>query len=362
MKKSYAAMIGLFVAIGTLIVFVAIFLVGRREGIFAKSIEIYARFNSVEGLSSGAAVRLLGIDVGTVSQIKIWNNVALVDMKIFSDSRKFVKTDSRAMLETEGLVGNKFIALTPGSESALAVEPLDTISSIEEPQLSEIILQTSATIASVKDMVDQFSEILKDVRNGHGTLGKLVTDESVYNALKRATYEADSSLKQVSEKFADMAKVVGDLSTSFKGVVDRTDSVLWNVNLAVKDFDTTSSNVKFMVSQLDTGRGLVASLIHDRSIYDTTLKVVSTTLSDVREAQLGLQRFSENMEALQHNWLFSGYFSDKAEDALTKKETQLKQIEAQINSRLEFLDKTEKQIRELQMKLNNKSSDADSSR
>ena len=362
MKKSYAALLGLFVAIGTVIVVVAIFLVGRREGIFAKSIEIYARFNSVEGLSNGAAVRLLGIDVGTVSQIKIWNNVALVDMKIFSDSRRFVKTDSRAILESEGLVGNKFVALTPGSEIAPAVQPKDTMNSIEEPQLSEIISQTSATISSVKDMVDQFSEILKDVSKGRGTLGKLVTDESVYIALKRATYEADSSLKQVSDKFTDMANVVAELSTSFKGVVDRTDSVLSNVNLAVKNFDTTSYNVKFMVSQLDTGKGLVASLIHDRSIYDTTLQVVSTTLSAVKDAQVGLERFSEDMEALRHNWLFSGYFSDKAEDELTKKEDQLKQLEAQINSRLDFLEKTEKQIRKLQMKLNNESSDADSSR
>jgi len=362
MKKSSGALLDLFIAIGTLIVFVAIFLVGAREGIFTKSTEIYARFNSVEGLKNGAAVRLLGIDVGTVSQIKIWNNVALVDMKIFSDSRKFVKTDSRAVLETEGLVGNKFVSLTPGSESAPAVQPKDTISSIEEAQLSEIISQTSATIASVKDMVDQFSEILKDVRNGHGTLGRLVTDESVYNALKRATYEADSSLKQVSNKFAGMATVVADLSTSFKGVVDRTDSVLSNVGLAVKNFDTTSSDVKFLVSKVDTGKGLVASLLRDRSIYDTTLEVVSTTLSAVREAQIGLERFSENMEALRHNWLFSGYFSDKTEDEYTKKQKQLQQLEAQINSRLEFLDKTEKQIRELQMRLDKKSVETDSTR
>lgn len=351
MKKSYAALLGLFVAIGVLIVVVAIFLVGGRQGIFSKSVEIYARFNSVEGLKKGAAVRLLGIDVGSVSEIRIWNNVALVDMKVFSDSRKFIKADSRAMLETEGLVGNKFVALTPGTESAPSVQPLDTISSIEEPQLSQIISETSATIASVKAMVDQFSEILKDVRNGRGTLGKLVTDESVYNALKRATYEADSSLKQVSDKFSDMANVVADLSTSFNRVADKADLVLSNVNLAVKNFDTTSSSIKLTVSRLDTGGGLIASLLHDRSIYDTTLEVVSTTLSAVKEAQIGLQRFAENMEALRHNWLFSGYFSDKADDEYAKKELELKQLEAQIQDKSKQLDEMEKQLKEIQQKL-----------
>ena len=352
MKKSYAALLGLFIAVGVLIVVVAIFLIGGRQGIFTKSTEIYARFNSVEGLKKGAAVRLLGIDVGTVSEIRIWNNVALVDLKIFSDSRKFIKTDSRAMLETEGLVGNKFVVLTPGSETAPAVQALDTLNSIEEPQLSQIISETRATIASVKNMVDEFSGILKDVREGHGTLGKLVTDESAYTALKHATYEADSSLKKVSDKFTEMADVVAGLSTSFNRVVERTDSVLSNVNLAVKNFDTTASNIKFMVSQIDTGSGLVASLLHDRSVYDTTLKIVSTTLSAVKEAQIGLQKFAGNMEALRHNWLFSSYFAGQAQDEYAKKEAELKQLEAQIKERTDLLDKMEKQLKELQQKFN----------
>jgi len=149
---------------------------------------------------------------------------------------------------------------------------------------------------------------------------------------------------------------------SFKGVVDKTDSVLSNVNLVVQNFDTTSSGIKLAVSQLDTGRGLVPSLLHDRSVYDTTLEVVSTTLSAVKEAQTGLERFSENMEALRHNWLFSGHFSNVAADEYTKKEKQLEQLESQIKSRLEILDKTEKEIRNIQQTLNTKTGDMDSSK
>ena len=351
MKKSYAALLGLFVAVGVLILVVGVFLIGGRQGIFTKSTEVLARFNSVEGLKKGAAVRLLGIDVGTVSGIRIWNNVALVDLRIFSDSRKFIKKDSKAMLETEGLVGNKFVILTPGTETAPSVEALDTLNSIEEPNLSQIISETRETIASVKNMVDQFSGILADVREGRGTLGKLVTDESVYYALKHATYEADSSLKKVSDKFTDMANVIAGLSVSFNRVASNADSVLSNVNLVVKNFDTTASNVKLIVSQLDTGHGLVSSLLHDRSVYDTTMKVVSTTLSAVQEAQIGLQKFAGNMEALRHNWLFSSYFAGQAQDEYTKKEEELRQLEAQIQDRSEQLDKMEKQLKEIQQKL-----------
>jgi phospholipid/cholesterol/gamma-HCH transport system substrate-binding protein len=351
LKKTHVALLGLFITVGVVILVLGIFLVGEQQGIFTKSIDVYARFNSVEGLRNGAAVRLLGIDVGTVSGIRIWNNVALVELRIFSDSRKFIKDNSRAMLETEGLVGNKFVILTPGTEGAPSIQPLDTLSSIEEPQLSQIILETRETIASVKNMVDQFSGILKDVREGKGTIGKLVTDESVYFALRRATYEADSSLKKVSDKFTDMANVVTGLSISFNRLADKTDSVLSNVNLVVKNFDTTASNIKLMVSQVDTGHGLVASLLHDRSVYDTTLQIVSTTLSAVKEAQLGLQKFAGNMEALRHNWLFSSYFAGQAQDEYTRKEQQLKQIEVQIQARNEQLDHMQKQLREIQEKL-----------
>lgn len=351
MKRTYAALLGLFVAVGILILAAGIFLIGERQGIFTKSTEVLARFNSVEGLKKGASVRLLGIDVGTVSEIRIWNNVALVDLRIFSDSRKFIKKDSKAMLETEGLVGNKFVVLTPGTEGSPSVQPLDTLNSIEEPNISQIIVETRETIASVKNMVNQFSGILADVREGHGTLGKLVTDESVYYALKNATYEADSSLKKVSDKFSDMADVISGLSVSLNRVVGKTDSVLSNVNLAVKNFDTTAANVKFMVAQLDTGQGLVSSLLHNRSVYDTAMAVVSTTLSAVREARIGLQKFAGNMEALRHNWLFSSYFAGQAQDEYSKKEQQLKKIDAQIKERGEQLDKMEKQLEELQKKL-----------
>ncbi len=351
MKKSYAALLGLFIAVGVLIIVVSVFVIGGRQGIFTKSTPVLARFNSVEGLKKGAAVRLLGIDVGTVSDIRIWNNVALVDLKLFTDTKRFIKTDSKAMLETEGLVGNKFVVLTPGTTESPSVQAYDTLNSIEEPNLSQIIAETRATIASVKNMVDQFSGILADVREGHGTLGKLVTDESVYYALRHATYEADSSLKKVSQKFSDMSDVIAGLSISFNKVVDKADSVLSNVNLAVKNFDTTAANVKLVVSQLDTGRGLVSSLIHDRSVYDTAMAVVSTTLSAVREAQIGLQKFAGNMEALRHNWLFSSYFAGQAEDEYTKKENELRQLESQIQERSKQLDDMEKRLKEVQQKL-----------
>jgi phospholipid/cholesterol/gamma-HCH transport system substrate-binding protein len=352
MKKQNAVLLGLFITLGAVIVVAAVFLVGGREGIFTTSYPLYARFNSVEGLKKGAAVRLLGIDVGTVTDIRISNRIALVNMKIFADSRKFIKQDSRAMIETEGLVGNKYVILTPGSDEAKTVQPGDTLNSIESPQLSQIILETRQTIASVKKMVDEFTGILGEVRTGKGTIGKLLTDEGVYLALKRATYEADSSLRKVSDKFSEMSNIISNFAGSLNGLVSKTDSILTGVDFVVQNFDTTSLTVKHVVAQLDTGRGLVSTLLHDRAVYDTSLKVVTSTLAAVREAQTGLRRFSENMEALRHNWLFSSYFAGQAEDEYTKKQRQLKEIDAQIQERAELLEKMEKQLKELQQKFN----------
>jgi uncharacterized protein YukE len=58
------------------------------------------------------------------------------------------------------------------------------------------------------------------------------------------------------------------------------------------------------------------------------------------------------MEALRHNWLFSSYFAGQAEDEYTKKQRQLKEIDAQIQERAELLEKMEKQLKELQQKFN----------
>jgi len=70
-KQLEGARLGLFVFLGTVLIVLSIFLIGNRESLFVTSITINSRFESVEGLKTGAPVRLSGYTIGSVNSISL---------------------------------------------------------------------------------------------------------------------------------------------------------------------------------------------------------------------------------------------------------------------------------------------------
>ena len=115
------AKLGIFIFLGSTILVIIIFLLGNKDQLFASTFTVKAYFNNTEGLRNGASVRFGGIDVGAVKSIQIVSDTAVsveVTMRVKEDFKPFIKKDSRASIETEGLVGNKVIMITTGSENA----------------------------------------------------------------------------------------------------------------------------------------------------------------------------------------------------------------------------------------------------
>ncbi len=137
-KTSVETMVGVFVLIGLICVSYLTIKLGKMEWFGDDYYRLQARFDSVSGLKSGAQIDLAGVEVGQVADIRLDNErqMAIVDMKI----RKGVilTDDVIASVKTAGLVGDKYIRLTPGgsdrilksgemiieTESALDIEAL----------------------------------------------------------------------------------------------------------------------------------------------------------------------------------------------------------------------------------------------
>ncbi len=129
-NKTSNIRIGLFIIIGIVILVVTIFLLGEKSELFRSTFDVKAYFKDIQGLKSGAIVRLSGIDVGSVKRIQIVSDTTgrvQVTMKLISDIKRFIKTDTKASIETEGLVGNKVVVLKVGSSQAEEVNDGGTI-------------------------------------------------------------------------------------------------------------------------------------------------------------------------------------------------------------------------------------------
>jgi len=338
LKNLSGARLGLFVFIGTILLIVAIFLVGNKESLFTPTFTARANFPTVEGLRVGASVRLSGIDVGSVSDIEIAQDTSgsvIVTMRIDSDVRNFIKIDSRASIETEGLVGNKIIIITAGSASAKTINDGGYIKSKTPINLGQIIEESQGTLNYIKEITKNFSEIVRKVNSGDGTIGKLINDDELYNSTTRLTNSADKSLNSISGRLNEVGDIIVEVTNEFQNIVTGIDTVVGRID-----------NILVGVKE---GKGVLGSLLAEKSVYNDSIKVIMRNLVGMTDGiKSGASKFAENMEALKHNWMFKSYFEERGYWDVTEYEKSIDSKLLELKDRTKLLDDKIKQLQELE--------------
>jgi outer membrane protein OmpA-like peptidoglycan-associated protein len=155
---SIAFRVGVLVVLALLCLSVGVFLIGNQNSMFSPTYRLKAEFQNVEGLNSGAEVRVGGINQGTVIALDLPSQPSgsvTVVMKLRSSTRNLIKADSRAAIKTEGLLGDQYVEVSFGSVNAPDVGDGDTIGS-DKPvdmaaQAHEIGDEASQAIEAFRD-------------------------------------------------------------------------------------------------------------------------------------------------------------------------------------------------------------------
>lgn len=339
MEKGLAtAKLGIFIFLGSTLLVIGIFLLGNKDQLFASTFTVKAYFENIEGLRNGASVRFGGIDVGAVKEIKIVDDVSgrvEVSMRIKTDIKRFIRENSTASIETEGLVGNKIVMLTIGSENFNEVKDGGIIQSKEPLGFTAVIAETQGILAFTKEMTKDLSEVMNRINKGEGTIGKILNDEELYFAATNLTKSADKSLTNLT---TDLQEVIVLFDKLGQGV----ENVVYNINKVVADIDTLMIGVQ-------EGKGLMGSLLTDRGKEAETLNQILLNLNQITEdTKLGASRLAENMEALKYNWLFKSYFENRGywDKAEFEKQIDTKLIE--LNDRIKLLDEKITELKSLE--------------
>ena len=318
---------GTFVLVGVAALLAGIFLVGSQEGLFHPTFHVSAYFTTVEGVRSGSAVRLAGVDIGVVDKVDVSPSDARVHVALRLDSRMrgFIKKDSYATIVPEGLVGNYYIDVTVGSRTGEQIEDGDFIQSREATRLSTVLDTTQVILENIRHASSELNEILTSVHQGHGTLGKLIVSEDIYKRLAHISSRADSGL---AIELGDIKR----LSVDVHDVVQRADTLMAKANA--------------VAAKLNDGSGTIGALLTERTIYDSLLLTIHNTALAAGEAKVGAHRFAEDMEALKHNWFFKGYFEDRGywdeagyEKELDNKIDSMKTLQRTVTSQMEALER-----------------------
>ncbi|MGA8541507.1 MAG: MlaD family protein [Terriglobales bacterium] len=127
---SRAFRLGLFIVAALLTLAGGVFLIGQKRFLFRRTYQLQAQFQNVAGLDNGAYVRVGGIHLGTVKYISLPaepSGKLTVVMEMDNSTANIIRQDSVATIKTEGLLGDKYVEVTFGSEKAKAIESGDMI-------------------------------------------------------------------------------------------------------------------------------------------------------------------------------------------------------------------------------------------
>jgi len=203
--------LGVFIVAGLLIFAAGIFWIGNKQFLFHSTYRLQAEFGNVAGLNGGAEVRVGGIHEGTVRQIQLPmrpNEKVRVQMDMASSTRNIIKNDSVATIRSEGLVGDKFVEISFGSEQAARVKDGDTIQGEPPLQISDLLDKTREVLDVTRGAIDNVNQtagnlnsITSKINQGQGSIGALINDKKIYQNVNAGTSAFREDMEALKHNF-----------------------------------------------------------------------------------------------------------------------------------------------------------------
>ncbi|SHM01882.1 MlaD family protein [Flavobacterium chilense] len=199
-QSGYTWKLGMFVTIGLLLFIMAIYFIGKQKNLFGSTFNITSQFKTVSGLEVGNNVRFSGINIGTVEEIRLINDSSVVVSMVIKDEvRKFIKTDARASIGSDGLMGDKVLTISPGVKSTKEIENNGKIASIDGIEMNDIMKSVKKSVDNVSVISDELAIFSHSMNNGNGALARLVRDDKMANSVSNTLSNLESGTKGFSD-------------------------------------------------------------------------------------------------------------------------------------------------------------------
>jgi phospholipid/cholesterol/gamma-HCH transport system substrate-binding protein len=222
---SRAARLGAFILVTLAILVTGIVIIGNHQYLFSSTYQLRSQFATVAGLSTGADVQVGGVHGGTVRSIELPHEPrgkVTVIMDLGKSTHEIIKQDSVASIETEGLLGNQFMAISFGSPGRSDVRDGDTIASEPPLVMADLIKKADAILDSSQEAVQNASRMTANLASisakidtGKGTAGALVNNKQLYANLEQTTSDARDTMVQAQAGVTDFQENMEALKHNF---------------------------------------------------------------------------------------------------------------------------------------------------
>ncbi len=224
--------VGLFLALGLIVLVISVFMLGANKSVFQNSYSISTYFDSVQGLNNGAIVSLAGVKIGNVESIDYDDEKNLVRVIFLMDAAyaKKTKSDSIVEIRTQGALGDKFLYIKPG----ISGTPLENRGELKSEYGNDLL--------AVLNKRGNESEKLFDTIHNLNLIVKGLADQN--------------KLPSLINKLDQAAGNLNDSSVKIKQA------------LAGNRLEHSMTKMDNILEKIDNGQGTLGALINDRSLHD----------------------------------------------------------------------------------------------
>ena len=319
-----AVIVGIFIFLGLAILVAGVLTLGGQKNTFQKKITVRAVFDDVGGLQTGNNVWFSGVKIGTIKKMTFRGTSQVeVIMNIDQKDQQYIRKDAKAKISSEGFIGNKLVIIYGGTMGAQQIEEDDVLGVEKGLSTDEMLATLQQNNKNLLDITTNFKLISKRLTEGEGSVGKLLTDETLVNnlettvaGLKQASVNAQkltASISDYASKLQSKGSLTNDLVTDTV-IFSRIKTAVAQLQQTTKTATEVANNFKEVSNKVNSSNSPVGVLLNDPQAAAD----LKTTLANLNA---GTQKLDENMEALQHNFLLRGFFKKKAKaDAKAAKE------------------------------------------
>ena len=327
--KNHNVIVGVFITAAIALFGAALFLIGNEHKAFRRHVVFYTNFQNVDGIPKGAKVRVDGMDAGEVESIQIPSSPSQkfrLKMNVEERLRGLIREDSLVTVETEGVVGDKFLLIQGGTDRAAEAAPETTLQGKEPFEIGKLLEQAQGIMnqagttitglqATMKDVsgrldttldtatgtIRNVNGLVLDVRKGKGTAGLLLEDPATAADVKQSIANVRQTTEKLNTTTTRVDNLVADVQN--RQLVAKIDDTLVSAKSATQNLDQTSQQINTTLKSAfgedqygeDAGSNLQQSL--------TNLNQASGNLTD-------------DTEALKHEFFFKGFFKHRGYDNL----------------------------------------------
>lgn len=268
--------IGIIAVIAIALAVMLIVAVGGQGGFSWNRYELRTKFPNVQGLKAGAVVRVAGVEVGKVTGVAFDGAEVLVTLEVNEEHQSRITEQSRASIGSLSLLGEPIIEVTPSAEG----RPLQDGEFIQSARAAG---QIADVAAGATDALGEATAMLRDLRAGKGSVGKLFTDDQLYRDIQGFIASAETVANHVSQGRGTLGMLAKDpkayqqLEAALTNLRDMTRRInagegslgrLLNDDALAKSLSATASNVDEITARMNRGEGTAGKLLTDKELYD----------------------------------------------------------------------------------------------